>query len=368
MDSFEKLERAIALKPTPEIPVYPHIGTFAGRCSGITQAQLFSSNKVWQKALDRTLERVGIPDIVFPMNPMDTCYVESMKVKIPGRELEEDALFQLDEQEVMQVSDYDVIIEKGWNAWYMEFMKSIQTPPLSGSFGKLKVIWGFIRAGMNVGKNVKHYKKKGMPVMFHAGVAPPFDTFSLSRSLSAFALDLYRHKEKVKKAIEVGTEEMIKLGISSAKRAKGNRVAIFAMRSSGTFISPKMYAELSFPSIKRMVEAYHAAGIVSVLHCDANWDLMLPSFRELPRASCIVELDGSTDIRLAREILGDHLCIKGDVPSQLLAIAEKEEVETYCRELIRDMGKEGGFILGSGCEVPLDAKVENVSALINAVR
>src|SRR5512139_603549 len=32
MDSFEKLQRAIALEPTPEIPVYPHIVTFAGRC------------------------------------------------------------------------------------------------------------------------------------------------------------------------------------------------------------------------------------------------------------------------------------------------------------------------------------------------
>ena len=47
MDSFEKLDRAISLKPTPEIPVYPHIVTFAGRCAGMTQAELFSSNKAW---------------------------------------------------------------------------------------------------------------------------------------------------------------------------------------------------------------------------------------------------------------------------------------------------------------------------------
>ena len=40
---------------------------------------------------------------------------------------------------------------------------------------------------------------------------------------------------------------------------------------------------------------------------------MIPRFRELPRASCVVELDGATDIRKAREVLADHLCIKGDV-------------------------------------------------------
>jgi uroporphyrinogen-III decarboxylase len=32
------------------------------------------------------------------------------------------------------------------------------------------------------------------------------------------------------------------------------------------------------------------------------------------------------------------------------------------------MGREGGFILGSGCEVPITAKVENVAAMIGAAR
>lgn len=59
MDSFEKLERAIRLKPTPEIPVYPHIVTFAGRCAGITQEHLFSSNQAWLDACDRTFATVG---------------------------------------------------------------------------------------------------------------------------------------------------------------------------------------------------------------------------------------------------------------------------------------------------------------------
>jgi uroporphyrinogen-III decarboxylase len=52
----------------------------------------------------------------------------------------------------------------------------------------------------------------------------------------------------------------------------------------------------------------------------------------------------------------------------MLSLGEKEEVETYCRELIAFMGHEGGFILGSGCEVPITAKPENVAALIAAAR
>jgi hypothetical protein len=291
-----------------------------------------------------------------------------MKVKLPGRELGPDEPFQFVEEEVMQVSDYDVIIEKGWSAWNTDFMKAIQSPPWRGKIGNMKVIWNFIKAGMNTAKNIKHWQKQGLPVMFQTGVAPPFDIFSLSRSLRPFYRDLFEMPETVKKAVDVGTEAMIKLGIANVRRAKGNRVAIFAMRSSASFLSPKLFDEISFPSIKRMVEGYHAAGLVSVLHCDGNWDLMLPRFRELPRASCVVELDGASNIRKARDVLADHLCIKGDVRAALLALGEKEEVETYCRDLIDFMGHNGGFILGSGCEVPMTAKIENVAALIAAAR
>jgi uroporphyrinogen decarboxylase len=303
MDSFEKLQRAIALRPTPEIPVYPHIVTFAGRCAGITQAQLFSSNKAWLDACDKTFARVGKPDVVFPMNPLDTAYTESMRVKLPGRELGPDEPFQFVEEEYMLASDYDVIIDKGWGAWNTEFMKKIQSPPWHGRVGSMKVTWNFIKAGMNTSKNIKHWRAQGMPVMFHTGVAPAFDVFSLSRSLRPFYRDLFDDAEKVKRAVDVGTQAIIDLGIANAKRAKGDRVAIFAMRSSASFISPTLFDEISFPALKKMVESYHAAGLTSVIHCDGNWDRMIPRFLELPRASSVVELDGATDIRKAREVL-----------------------------------------------------------------
>jgi hypothetical protein len=368
MDSFEKLDRAIKLKPTPEIPVYPHIVTFAGRCAGITQQQLFSSNRAWLDACDKTFAKVGKPDIVFPLNPRDTAYIESMKVKLPGRDLGPDEPFQFVEEEFMLESDYDVILTKGWGAWNKDFMKRIQTPPLGGPFSTAKVVWGFIKAGMNTGKNIKHWKAQGMPVMFHTGIAPAFDIFSLSRSLKPFYLDLFNNTEKVKKAVDVGTDALITMGITNAKRAKGDRIGVFAMRSSASFLSPRFFDEISFPALKRMVEAFHAAGLISVLHCDGNWDLMLPRFLQLPRASCIVELDGASDIRKAKDVLGGHLCIKGDVHHAKLSLGTKADVETYCRELIEFMGHDGGFILGSGCEVPFTAKEENVAALIAAVR
>ena len=52
----------------------------------------------------------------------------------------------------------------------------------------------------------------------------------------------------------------------------------------------------------------------------------------------------------------------------LLSISDAAAVDKYCRELIEFMGHDGGFILGSGCEVPFTAKPENVTAMISAAR
>ena len=43
-----------------------------------------------------------------------------------------------------------------------------------------------------------------------------------------------------------------------------------------------------------------------------------------------------------------------------------EEVDAYCKQLIEDCAEGGGYVLGSECEVPWDAKRENVKAMKDA--
>ena len=50
------------------------------------------------------------------------------------------------------------------------------------------------------------------------------------------------------------------------------------------------------------------------------------------------------------------------------AFGGKEEVSDYCKKLIEIVGKDGGFILGAGCEVAPNARPENVKAMIDAVK
>ncbi len=81
----------------------------------------------------------------------------------------------------------------------------------------------------------------------------------------------------------------------------------------------------------------------------------------------IIELDSYTDIFHAKKILGGHTCLCGDVPAKLFTFGNTEDMERYCFKLIDTIGADGGFILGSGCTLPVTARHENVSAFMNSI-
>jgi len=59
------------------------------------------------------------------------------------------------------------------------------------------------------------------------------------------------------------------------------------------------------------------------------------------------------------------MCLMGDVPATMLAFDTPDEVYEYSTKLIRELGPEG-FILHSGCDIPMDAKLPNVRAMVAA--
>jgi hypothetical protein len=370
MNAHERIENAIKLKPAPagEVPVAPLIITFHAALAGMTQAQIFSNVTTWREAVDKAYDRIGTPDLGFALWPRDVAFSEALRYKLPGRELGDDALFQINEQEVMLRADYETLLGTGYGRWFLDYNLRLQPDLPTGWRGRTIITYQFIRMGLRIRGNAARLEKRGVPPAFYSGAYPPFDFFWMARSINKFVTDLHDCPDLVKKACDASVEAILATTMQSLMATNGKRVCLYPMRSSATFISPKMYEKFCLEPLKRMVEFLIKKGIIPILHCDANWTPMLHYFRELPRASCILELDGDTDIYKAKETLGDWMCLKGDVPARLLAFGEVGEVEAHCEKLIREIGHDGGFILGSGCEVPLNSKVENVKAMIRVGR
>ena len=80
----------------------------------------------------------------------------------------------------------------------------------------------------------------------------------------------------------------------------------------------------------------------------------------------ILELDHKVSLRAAQERIGHRVCLMGNLdPVELLWRGSPAAVNGAAVQAISDtQGR--GFILGTGCEVPVDAPRENLKAMIQA--
>jgi uroporphyrinogen-III decarboxylase len=72
-------------------------------------------------------------------------------------------------------------------------------------------------------------------------------------------------------------------------------------------------------------------------------------------------------VRKFKELVGDRMAMMGDVPASLFAAGTPDDIFNYVRDLTRLFGSKG-LILSSGCDVPVNAKPENVEAFVAASR
>ena len=180
-----------------------------------------------------------------------------------------------------------------------------------------------------------------------------------------FAIDLIEIPEKVEAVMDAILPHLADAATRRAKKQGYPLVWVGGWRAAPCLLSPAMWRRFVWPYFRTLVTQVVDAGLIALLHLDSDWTRELEMLKELPRGKCIMALDGETDIFKAKERLGDHMCIMGDVPASKLFLDDPEGVYAYCLRLIRQLGPQG-YILQSGCDIPANAKLENVQAMVAA--
>ncbi len=377
MTAEERLQAVINLRVPDRVPACPFIYYFAAFHAGITVHELWSEPKKYRQAMDKCYRDLGPWDVYYPVNPLRPemyTFIMPMKAKWPGIDLPPDSICQLLEEEIMKVEDYEWIGELARKipklTYIPFFMRMISRAwedvgeDVRGYVSMLSsMVWNFA----NWYYDFEQMKKRGTTTLYSFLPEAAFDTFSLARGFLDFARDLKKRPQEIAKAADDLTEGYLFVCRLMCAIMGYKRVEIFVHRSSSDFISPETFRRLSFPSLKALVEKLVAVGINPILHCDGNWDLNLETLRELPAGNCVIQFDGPTDIFLAKQVIGDRVCIMGDVHADMLALGSPSEVDEYCHRLIEEVGKGGGYIMGAGCEIPPNARAENVKAMLDAV-
>ena len=359
----DRITRAINLEPVDRIPIIYMATAFSPRFMGMTQAEFVTNPdapvEVTIAAMDRLGDLDGINMMPGAFQTVKLSLLWLSKIAMPGKELPEDELWQVQEAELMTVDDYDFVLDNGWNAFLEGYRPKILDMQLYEAHIE--------RIGKDFSVVPKKFRKDGYDIMACGSTTIPFESLCGARSMPKFFLDLYRIPDKVKAVMDVMLPNLIKMGIRAAELTGVPRVWIGGWRSASALLAPKIWDTLVFPYFCEIINALSEKGILSVLHWDQDWTRDLGRLLEFPAKKCVLNLDGMTDIRKVKEILGDHMAILGDVPATLFATGSPDDIYEYVKSLVRDVGPTG-LLLCPGCDGPINTKPENMEAFLAAGR
>ncbi|MBP1627212.1 MAG: methyltransferase, MtaA/CmuA family [Holophagaceae bacterium] len=313
---LNRLMRAVRLEKVDKVPVILAADAFHARQMKVKLADYLADMVVAAEINLKSMANLGEIDGVEYMTPTALVLGTAglSEVKLPGRELAEDALWQVEEISPMTEADYDLILSKGWTAFVHDFLPKKLPLVLSDLMKFLQTDFGKVAGA--------HLRAGIVPVCGVFG-GIPFDVLSPARGLATFARDLYRMPDKVQAVMDIMIKEEIERVVGQIRAMPHRPFAAFigGARSAGEFISPRFSERFVLPYLKQLVEAIDTEGVVPFLHFDSCWDRDLVNLRGLPKNKCILATDHATDIFKAKEALGDMMCIMGDVQGERMISA-----------------------------------------------
>ncbi len=367
MTPKERVLTAINLEKPDRVPIIPAMSNHgAAHLTGRSQASVYLDLDVALDAFLEVFDEYGGWDLfeyMVPIMPVRWGTRAGLSVKVPGRELPDDYVPQPHEQENVKFEDYDTIIDVGWKQFAEQdliYRVSDLTPE------ELKETDKTMAALTE--RSVIEFAKRDVFTGMLGEDYHPFFKLSLSRSMVSFSEDLYYNPDTVERAIDRMTDETIESVITNAKKYNQEIVLITEERASAYFYPLTIFERFWWPYTQRIVEAFWAEGLITHFHLDLDWTENLRYFRNLPKGSAVLSLDGTCDIFNAKKVIGNHLCLKGDVHPSMLCVQDPKDVETYVKRLIDEVGGNGGLILGVGCEVPATCKPDNFRAFLETGR
>ena len=134
-----------------------------------------------------------------------------------------------------------------------------------------------------------------------------------------------------------------------------------------TFFSNEMYRELLRPTHKRAVDWAHERGIYAHLHSCGDVMTRVDDLVEIGiDALNPLEVKAGMDPLLLKEKYGDKLVLHGGINAVLWD--DREAIVSEIRRLVPKLKENGGYIFSSDHSIPNSVSLENMKAIVEAVK
>lgn len=396
----QRLVDAYNVEEPDRVPVHLPIGSLPFNLVGLRMYDAMQDlekaiqacrdfNKQYAEELDTLAYPMALPGKVLEI-------LDYKLYAIPGYGLSKDAPgHQFVEGEYMKVEEYDDFLMDPSNFWLRTYLPRVYgsfesfrnlvplTDMLEIPMGELMPlampeVQDTLQRMLDAGKELQRRNEimgrlidfgpgLGFPAMATRYAFAPFDAIGDTlRGTRGIVTDMFRHRGKLEKAVEL----MADVTIDSLLRAPSfptlNCVLFPLHKGADGWMSDEQYGNLYWASLKRVMDALIEEGIIPVMFAEGGYETRLKYLTDFPKGSVVWWFD-QTNMAKAKQVLGDKFCIQGNVPSSLICTGTPEQVKEYCRKLIEDCAKGGGYVLGAGC-IPDDPKLESVRAIATAAK
>ncbi len=353
--------------------------------------------EIWQRFNEEhaeDLEGFAIPILLFPSKVLDL--IEYKLYNWPGHGIPDNAReFQFVEGEYMKADEYKAFLRDP-----SDFFLKTYLPRISGVFEPFRMLKSLIntvelpmtdfmplsmpdmqaalQSLIDAGKEYGRFMQTVMPFIFQSmgsGFPSPMGGFSKApfdiladtlRGTKGVIMDMYRQPENVLAAVERITDLTIQTTLESAEKMKSITVMFPLHKGADGWMNQKQFETFYWPPLKKVINALINEGFIPVLFAEGSYNSRLDTINEFPKGAVSWWFD-RTDIVKAKEILGNHCCIWGNLPSSVFVAGTPQQVEERSKALIETVGKGGGYILCPGAFSD-EMKLENLKAMVRAAR
>jgi uroporphyrinogen-III decarboxylase len=393
----KRVTDAIALKKPDRVPIMVMFSFFPAKYIGITIEEfMYDPEKLW-KAQWKTMTDFE-PDM--DQSPYGLRFLgpilETLDFKQllwPGHGLSSDHSYQFVEGEYMTADEYDhflldpsdFMVRRYWPricgalkgleklrplhsiiTYYMGISTGLapfSLPEVEEALEALK------KAGQNSAQIASYgrlyaekAKEAGFPLQTGGVAQAPFDTLGdFFRGTKGLMLDMYRRPDKVIAACEKLLPIMLEMAVATTAASGNPRVFIPLHKGLDGFMSEEQFKKFFWPTLRELMVALIDKGLNPCPLWEGNCTTRLELIKDIPAGKACYSFE-ATDIFKAKEVLGDTISIRGNVPLSLMATGAPDDVKAYCKKLIDIVGKDGGYIMDASAGLD-DAKPENVKMM-----
>ncbi len=399
--SVTRIKDAIEMKKLPDrVPVALPAGFFPVYYAGMTVEDVMYDYDKCAKAFRKFILDFQ-PDMhIGSTAPGPGKFYEMLDYKLyawPGHGVAPEHVYQCREGEYMKADEYDELIEDPSHFFSNAYLPRVfgalegfqMLPALTGILEMYGVAFNFIPFGLppvqaaykalfeagaealkwagSVGGLEAEMAGLGFPQMLGGFTKAPFDVIGDTlRGTKGIMIDMYRQPDKLLEAMEAITPLMIKMGIHAAQATGHPMIFIPLHKGADGFLSDEQFKRFYWPTLRKVMIGLIDAGCVPFPAAEGGYNTRLEVIKDLPKGKTAWMFD-QTDLERAKQIVGDTLCIFGNISSALLKLGTPAEVEQEVKRLIQTVGKGGGYVVSNGAFFD-DAKPENVRAMVDAAK